>query len=436
MMDYQQAIDYLASLSKFGIKLGLERINALSRAFGNPQHLLRTIHVGGTNGKGSTATFIASILREAGYQTGLYLSPYVHDLRERVQINGAMIPKEDFAEIVGEIKPIADDMAASELGEVTEFELKTMVALLYFARQKVDFAVIEVGMGGRFDATNIVEPYVSVITNVGLDHMERLGDTVEKIAFEKAGIIKTGSIVVTATTNEDAWRVIVEKCRQTGAEVWRVVDAKKPPKSSRTADFQVRYRVTGDKFSVKGGEINMIGLKPGLHGDFQHANAATAVSAILALRKYEKRVTDEAVHAGVANAYLPGRFEIIADRPTVIIDGAHNHDAAKSLAKSLAGYLKKSRMALVIGMLENHDPDTVLSVLAPLSTRVYATSPKWIKASTAETVAKSARKFTSNVYTIPDVNEALIKAMDSCEEDDVVLVTGSFYTIGEVRPIS
>lgn len=432
-MTYEQATEYLDSLIKFGIKFGLERITALAHAFGNPHRQLRVIHVGGTNGKGSTATFVASILSEAGYRTALYLSPYVHDLRERIQISGRMIPREDFADLVSEIQPIADDIAETELGPVTEFEVKTMVAYLYFARQQVDFAVLEVGMGGRFDATNIVDPLVAVITNVGLDHTDRLGDTVEKIAFEKSGIIKTGGVLVTAAENEAAWRVILGRAREEGAEVWRVMrsQAKKP--DSPSGDVQVRYTSKGDHFSFHGAETHLLGIRPGLVGRFQHTNAATAIAAIVALKKYEVRVSPQAILAGVANAYIPGRLEVLRDKPKLIIDGAHNPDAARILAAALRESFSYERMILVVGMLSTHPARDFLSQIAPMASRVIATQSQWHLASPAQELAQEAREFCEDVEAVPTVREAVERALQSAGENDLVLVTGSFYTIGEVR---
>jgi dihydrofolate synthase/folylpolyglutamate synthase len=432
-MTYEQAVEYLSSLNKFGIKFGLERITALAHAFGNPHRALRVIHVGGTNGKGSTATFIASILREAGYRTGLYLSPYVYDLRERIQINGALIPKTDFSELISEIQPIADDMAETDLGPVTEFEVKTMAAFIYFARQMVDFAVMEVGMGGRFDATNIVHPMVAVITNVGLDHMDRLGDTTDKIAFEKAGIIKTGVPLVTAVEDEPAWRVILSRCREEGAEAWRVLKGRYGRPGSPSADVQLRYVPSGNTFSIHGADHHISGLRPGLAGSFQIVNAATAVAAIIALKRYEVRISEKAISAGIANAYIPGRLEIIQDRPTVVLDGAHNPDAARALASSIKDLFDHRRLILVVGMLSTHPARPFLEQLAPMASKVIATQSRWHLALPAEKLADEARRFCDDVEVLTPVPSAVSRAVELASEDDLVLVTGSFYTVGEVK---
>lgn len=432
-MTYQESLEYLNSLLVFGIKPGLERITALADAFGNPHRQLRVIHVTGTNGKGSTCTFIASILREAGYRVGLYLSPYVHDVRERVQIDGQMISKEEFSTLIEEIKPIAEKIGQTDLGAVTEFEVKTMVAYLHFVRREVDFAVLEVGMGGRFDATNIIQPLISVITNVSLDHTERLGNTVEEIAFEKAGIIKTGAALVTAVDDEAAWKVILKRSREEGAEVWRVMGSHARPPDSPSADVQLRYYSKGERFSLRGGDVNMIGMKPGLRGKFQHVNAATAISAIKALERYEVRITPQAMLAGISNAYLPGRLEILREKPTVVIDGAHNPDGARTLAQAIRDGFTYNRLFLVIGMLNNHSSEGVLKQLAPMATKVIATQSQWVKATPAADIAEAARKLNENVETIDTVPEAVSRALEVANPNDLILVTGSFTTIGEVH---
>lgn len=430
-MTYQESLEYLDSLLKFGIKFGLERITALAGAMGNPEKQLRVIHVAGTNGKGSTCTFVASILREAGYRTGLYLSPYVYDVRERIQISGEMISEDDFAALASEIRPVAEEIGKTDLGPVTEFEVKTMMAFLYFARKQVDFAVLEVGMGGRFDATNIAEPLVAVITNISLDHCERLGDTTEKIAFEKAGIIKTGSVVVTAVDDEAAWKTILRRCHEEGTEVWRVMSSQAKA-AGASADLQLRYSSKGDAFSLRGGEIELTELRPGLKGKFQHVNAATAAAAIFSLERYEVRVTPQAISAGIANAYIPGRLQVLRERPAVVIDGAHNPDAAEKLAKAVPEEFRYRKLILVIGMIQTHPPEEVLAKLVPLASKVIATQSGWMKASPAEAIADAARTLGADVETVGNVPDAVKRALELADPEDLVLVTGSFYTIGEV----
>ncbi|MEN6371419.1 MAG: folylpolyglutamate synthase/dihydrofolate synthase family protein [Armatimonadota bacterium] len=429
-MNYDQAIEYLSGLRAFGIKLGLERFAELCRRTGSPQDSLKVIHVGGTNGKGSTCTFITSILHAAGFSTGTYLSPYVYDVRERIQINGEMIPKDDFAELMTEIKPHIEAVAQTELGNGTEFEAKTLMAFLYFAKKKLDYSVIEVGMGGRYDATNLVTPLVSVITNVTLDHTERLGNTVQQIAWDKSGIAKPGAPLVTAASDE-AWQTIYATAREQGVEqIWRVMKkGTMSPPDLPQPDKTVYYDNQDGKvvIDLPDGQIGPVELR--LAGDFQAVNAAVSAAAVSAL---PNPVSHAAIEKGLTEAYLPGRLEVLRRKPTVVIDAAHNPDGAKKLAESVPKYFKYRKLILVIGMLSTHSAEEVLKILAPIADEVIATKSQWDKARPAVEVASAALKTTPNVRIVEPVPAAVQAALDSASEDDLVLVTGSFYTIGEV----
>jgi len=494
MFDYDQALGYLSGLLKFGIKFGLDRFAELCRRMGNPQDSLRAIHVGGTNGKGSTCAFIASILQAAGYTVGTYLSPYVYDVRERIQINGEPISKDDFALLMTEIAPHLEAVAQTDLGQGTEFEAKTLMAFLYFLRRNVDYAVIEVGMGGRYDCTNVIHPLVSVITNVSLDHTERLGETIEEIAWDKAGIAKPGVPLVTAANAEcrmrnaeregaapakpeecsgralsrpsapqapedDAWRTIYSTAREQGVEeIWRVIRAgcELAPDSPKP-DVTVRYDGEGGEVVIDLSEAPLFHIPNsafrvplGLAGDFQHVNAATAAAAVAALRcagdsgprtmghlgprapDSAFRIPHSAFEEGLASAYLPGRLEVLRQGPTVVIDAAHNPDAADKLRESLPRLFRYQRLILVIGMLSTHSAEGVVGKLAPLADEIIATAPQWAKARPASEIAEAARLVHPNVRIVEPVTAAVRAALDSASEDDLILVTGSFYTIGEV----
>ncbi len=430
-MNYQESVGYLSGLLRFGIHFGLDRILALAEAFGNPQDKFRVIHVAGTNGKGSTATFIASILNEAGYRVGLYTSPYVYDLKERIQIDRIPISEADFARTISMIRPFAEDIEASGLGSVTEFEAKTMAAYLYFADEKVDFAVLEVGMGGRLDATNIVKPLVGVITSIGLDHTDRLGNTLEKIAAEKSGIVKTGATMVTAVTEPGPWRVICDKCREAGAVLWQVVESSEKPKLSCSADMRVSYKEQDGALSVITPESSYRNLRLGLRGPFQKTNGAMAVAAVLALKRFGLTIHRDSIAAGLAKAYSPGRLEVIHHKPTVVIDGAHNPHAATALALALKREYAYEKMHLVIGMTDGHSIDGVMKILGPMAETVIATKSTWDKAVPFELVAEAAWKYCRKVESVDNVPGAVRRAMQLAGPNDLVLVTGSFYTIGE-----
>ena len=425
-MNYQDALAYLQGLIRFGIKLDLDRFRLLCDRLGNPQDGLKAVHIAGTNGKGSTTIMCASILRQAGYSVGTYLSPYVHDVRERVQINGRMIEKTDFAALMETIIPHLEAVA-SDSGQPTEFEAKTLMAFLHFARNNVDFACVEVGMGGRFDATNVLNPLVSVITNVSLDHTDRLGETVGDIAFEKAGIIKPGRPVVTAAEG-DAWDVIQRTATERGSLVLRVGKSGGPT----VPDVAWEAKSAG-LISIKTPKRDYEGLRLGLGGEFQYPNAACSVAAIERVEDSGFTVGEEAVRRGLAEAYLPGRLEVLRRKPALVIDGAHNPDAASNLAEAVRSSFTYRRLILVVGMLSTHSSEDFLSRIVPLADSVFATAPDWPLARPAEEVAAQARRLCPNVTALTPVKAAVDAALAEAGEEDLVLVTGSFYVIGEVE---
>jgi dihydrofolate synthase / folylpolyglutamate synthase len=424
-MTYDEALQYLNGLIRFGVKLDLGRFRLLCDRMENPQSEFQAVHVGGTNGKGSTTAMCASILRSAGYKTGTYLSPYVHDVRERIQVDGEMIPKADFAAIMERIIPHLEAVAATDAGQPTEFEAKTLIAFLYFAQMGVDFACVEVGMGGRFDATNVLDPVVSVITNVSLDHMERLGDTIEKIAFEKAGIIKLRRPVVTAA-EDPAWRVISEVAAERKAPIYRVC-----PDCGLTDAITWNVDDDGLLFVTTPNRAYS-GLALGLPGAFQYPNAACAIGAVELIEKTGQQIGETAIRQGLAQAYIPGRLEVLRRNPTVIIDGAHNPDAATRLAEAIKSTFKYRNLLLVAGMLSTHSATDFLAQIAPLAKRIIVTAPDWPLARPAKEIAEDARAFCENVTIVEPVQAAVDAALAEAEEEDLVLVTGSFYVIGEV----
>lgn len=418
--DFQSAVHYLHSLGEFGWKLGLERFAALCARLGNPQESFRSVHIAGTNGKGSTTAMVASILKSAGYRVGSYYSPYVFDIRERVLLNGEMIPESDFARLVDFIRPHAEALAETEHGHPTEFEFKTALAFLYFADRKVDFAVLEVGLGGRLDATNIVNPLVSAITNVAMDHMEHLGNSIAEIAAEKAGIIKQGGHLVTAVSDPEAFEVIRRTCAERDSVLWQVhvEDGKVAvdrvlPGPSRITHYALR-------------------ITPRLPGDFQRINAALAIGIAEALRTKGVEIPESAIRSGLETAFLPGRLENLREKPTLVLDGAHNPDAARNLAEALREWFDFDRLILVMGMVRGHSVEEVVGILAPLADRFIATSPRSERAIPATMVADAARSHCADVSVVEPVSEAVRRALESAGENDLILVTGSFYTIGEV----
>ncbi|MBV9850892.1 MAG: bifunctional folylpolyglutamate synthase/dihydrofolate synthase [Armatimonadetes bacterium] len=425
-MDYAEALTYLHGRLRLGVKLGNERFLALLQRLGDPQERLHVVHIAGTKGKGSTTAMAASILQAAGYTVGQYLSPYVYDVRERIQINREMIPQEDFARLVTQIEPHVAALERTDLGPTTEFELKTAIGLCWFAEQGVDYAVLEVGLGGRLDATNVVaRPLVTAITNIGLDHTELLGDTLGKIAREKAGIVKRGVPCVTGVPRGgEAWGVIAEICREKEAPLI-AVGPDDHLAAGRTLTVRTPRRVLRD-------------VRLRLRGAFQHANAAVAAAALDAIRPDAlPPLSDDAMRRGLEDAYVPGRLEQVADRPTVIVDVGHNELAAQALAAALRDDFDagRRRLILVVGLSRQHLPGPFLEPLAALRpAALVATQPGFRPLDAAEVAVAARRWDIPNVQVVPGVAEAARRALALAGPDDLVCLTGSFYTVGDVPP--
>ena len=424
-MDYDDALAYLDGRLRLGIKLGNERFLALLHRLGAPQECLRVVHIAGTKGKGSTTAMAASVLDAAGYKTGHYLSPYVYDVRERIQINGTLISRDDFARWVSVIAPHVEALERTEFGPTTEFELKTAVGLCWFAEQKVDYAVLEVGLGGRLDATNVVQnPLVTVITNIGMDHTELLGDTLGAIAGEKAGIVKNGVPCVTGVpVGGEAWGVIERICTQKSAPLIVVA----PPEQS------------AEGLTLRTPRRTLTGLHLGLRGAFQGLNAAAALTALDAIAETDgPQISDEAARQGLEAAWVPGRLEQVLEYPTVVLDVAHNETSALVLASALreqhgAG---TRRLTLVVGLSRTHAPEPFLVPLASLSAvRLIATQPSFRPLPAADVAAAAASLGFRNVETIEtSVSDAVGAALLDAGPDDLICVTGSFYTVGSLPP--
>ena len=438
MTDFQQAVEYVHSIGEWrSMKLGLERFTEFCARLGDPQRKFRCVHIGGTNGKGSTTAMVASILQAAGYKVGGYYSPFVYDIRERFLVNGEMIPEADFARLVEVMRPIAEQMESTEHGHPTEFELKTALAFLWFAEREVDFAVLEVGLGGRLDATNVVDPLVSAITNVGMDHTEHLGETIEQIAVEKAGIVKRNGHLVTAATGP-AFDVIRERCKQLSSALWYVEHTDDlyriaSPSSRPSLSWWEKRSLRGTVgFRVVGQHSTYTDVKVRMRGNFQRINAVLAIGIAEALREECGNIAESAIYSGLESASLPGRMEVRREKPTLVLDGAHNPDAARVLADSLRETFEFDRLILVMGMVKGHSIEGVVDVLAPLADEFIATAPSGDRALPASEVADAARKHCSRVSLVEPVSEAARRALESAGENDLILVTGSFYTIGEV----
>lgn len=415
-MTYDESVAYLSSLAPRGWRLGLDRMAEFARRAGLADNLgdgvTQYLHVAGTNGKGSVTAYLQSALVEAGFRTGAFFSPYVVDLRERVQFGRALIPRRDFARIVTELKPIVDSFSENDFGGVTEFELKTAVGFRYWTEKRCEWVALEVGLGGRLDSTNIVDPACSVIVSIGLDHVGILGDTHAKIAAEKAGIVKPGKPVVVGDLPDSAMDVVVAVSRQREAPLWRLG---REVRLERRDGWTVRTPL---------GEID--GLKPGIPGARQTENMALAVAALHAAKT---PVDEDALRRGMAKASVPGRFEqsTLEDGTPVILDGAHNAEAAEALRESLEEAMPGRRFALVAGMVFGHDPSKFFAPLADVVWHGYAAPIGFHRAIPPIELAETVRGIV-DLEPCGSLAEALRKARATGLP---ILVTGSFYLVGE-----
>lgn len=425
MMNYDEALAFLRDLTKFGYNFGLGRITQLLKMLGNPQEQLKVIHIGGTNGKGSTAAMVTSILKSAGYRVGLFSSPHLHNYTERMTINGAEIPQEQVASLLTEIRPLLEEMVRQGFEHPTEFEVNTALALLYFARERVDLVVLEVGLGGVIDSTNVVNPLVAVITNVGMDHMDYLGNTLEEITRVKAGIIKPCCQVVTAADKPEVIRIIEEVCREKQANLVRVGKDVLVEVLSSTQ--------TGVTINLKGPGISYELLHTPLLGEHQGLNAGVAVAAVKALGAYGIEIPNEAIYQGLEQVRWPARLEVMGNEPTVLIDAAHNVDGARTLRKALDDLFSYRKLILVLGMLADKEREKVLELLAPLAEAIIVTRPNSPRAGGWEEMGGLAAKYGSQVEVIVDVAEAVNRGLALAGKEDLVCITGSIYMIAEAR---
>jgi dihydrofolate synthase / folylpolyglutamate synthase len=423
-VNYQEAMDYLVNLTKFGFNFGLGRVQYLLAQVDNPQEKIKTIHIGGTNGKGSTTAVLASVLQQAGLKVGVFTSPHLHSYRERVVINGVQIAEERVADLLTRLKDILQDMVAKGQEHPTEFEVNTALAFLYFYEEQVDIAIIEVGLGGAIDSTNVIAPLVSVITNVGMDHMDYLGNSLGEITSVKAGIIKAEIPVVTAAKEPEVLEVIAKTCREKHSPLTKVQDV-----YNWTS---LEAGITNQKFNLSSPRGTYEELELGLAGAHQLENGATALAVLdVLVDNYNFSISREAVYAGFKQATWPGRLELV--RPGLVLDGAHNLDGAKTLARALKQLFKYRRLVLCIGMLADKERTKVLAELAPLAEAIVVTKPNSPRAGNWQEMAEEARKFDKEVYLEEDIARAVDLALSLQREGDLVCVTGSLYMIAEAR---
>ena len=412
-MNYTESLAYLDSLGKFGIKLGMERIEGLLRELGNPEQKIKTVHVTGTNGKGSVTSMITNILLAANLKVGKFTSPHLVKYNERINLNGKDISDEDFATVVK--KGVCE--------QPTQFEILTAAAFLYFYLQKVDYAVIEVGMGGLWDSTNVITPVVSVITNVALDHTDRCGKTLERIAMQKAGIIKEKVPLVTAAEGNEALGPIVSLAMFKEAPVYLYGKA--------FHGTEVKSSMEGQTFTLHAGDFYHSDYEIKLPGEHQIKNTSVAIVAAKLVSKQDDRINELALHVGVANTVWPGRLERIHKNPDIILDGAHNPDGAKALRNALDKYYPGKQVQFVFGMMGDKDMSGVIKTLIKQDDVVYTVRAD--EGARAAEAADLAKLVGSNAVAEADLATAYDAAICGAGTDGVVCVCGSLYLVGEFK---
>lgn len=428
-MNYAESLDFLATLGDelWRAKLGLDAIATLLRALGDPQRQYPTAIVAGTNGKGSTSAILASILHKAGYRTGLYTSPHLLRVNERIRVNGEEISDEDFARCLTEVWQVARRLLAQKqlVHGPSFFESLTATAFLHFARVGVNFAVLEVGMGGRLDATNITESRVSVITPVDVDHVEYLGPTRAAIAAEKAGVIKPGQTVVSACEHPEVAEIIRRRCRECGADLLEVSSF---APVSNLSHSEGRYAFD---LSLNGNLLT--GLTLPLRGRFQVTNAVTALTAAWQLAQQGFHISREAMRAGVREVSWPGRLEMLLPRPLILVDGAHNPAAVREVAIFVKEHLAGRSVRLVYASMRDKAIGEISRILFPLAAEVYLTRPTQARAAAAEEILAAAEVQPRRVIVQPEPARALEEACRASGPEDVVLVAGSLYLVGAIK---
>ncbi|MFT9056531.1 MAG: folylpolyglutamate synthase/dihydrofolate synthase family protein [Ethanoligenens sp.] len=419
-MTYQEALAYIHSTLRFGSQPGLSRIARLLEQTGNPQNRLRFVHVAGTNGKGSTSAAIAAALREAGYRTGLYISPYIEDFCERIQIDGRYIA---YQELADELEQLLPYLNTGEEEHPTEFEIITALAFAYFARHSCDVVVLEVGLGGRFDATNIIHtPFASVITSISLDHTAILGGTLEKIAFEKSGIIKPGGVTITSPGQAPAVLDVISKCCAERGNALHI------PQIERVEIKQ--ESIDGTKLCYGGQPLTIP-----LCGRHQISNFLTAYETLRVLNTRGLDISMQKAVDGMARVTFPARMERLHTRPLILLDGAHNPAGTAALADAIKRFLAEKPITVIMGMLADKDYAKGIGNIAPLATRFIAVRPDSPRALDSCATARTASAFCANTSYFDVLEDAFTDALAHTGADDVLLICGSLYLAGPMRRI-
>lgn len=426
-MNYQEALAYINDKDKYGSRLGLESISRLMELLGNPQEGLKYLHVAGTNGKGSVSSYLANCLKTAGYKTGLYTSPYLERFNERMQINGQDIPDESLAQITDKVRDAASKMVEEGMLHPTTFEIVTAICFVYFQQEKCDYVVLEVGLGGRYDSTNVIErPLASIITTLDYDHTEVLGNTLGEIAYQKGGIIKKNGITISYPQEEEAIKVLKDITSEMEGEFYL------DPVETIKIISQTEY---GSSFDFLFEDEKFEDVKITMLGEYQIYNASLAITTLLLLRKKGLiKITNEDLYKGLIDTKWKGRLEVLNRKPTFLIDGAHNTQGITFLSRALKLF-KYNKLILGVGILNDKDYSHMVDLLGPLADVVVVTEVRMPRKLDAEILADEFKDHVSEIYVEKDIKKAIEKTIELAGEDDLIVFGGSLYLIGEVRTI-
>ncbi|EDS76652.1 folylpolyglutamate synthase [Clostridium botulinum C str. Eklund] len=432
-MNYKEAMNYIEDAARFSIKLGLDRTKRILEVLGNPHNKIKCIHVAGTNGKGSITSMLNSILIEEGYKVGMYTSPYIEEFEERIQINNTKILKDDLATAITEVYNASNQILKEGYSNPTQFEIITCAAFLYFYNKDVDYAVIEVGLGGRLDSTNVITPILSIISSISYDHMKILGDSIEKIAIEKAGIIKSKVPVVLYPQLKEAEDVINSICIERKSPLKKV--SKESGKYVGCNDLTIDGKSIRTQNIIINVDNNEYNINLALLGKHQILNCTTVLYAVNELKKMGVVISNTSIINALIKVKWMGRFEILNNDPTVIIDGAHNIDGITKLKESIDTYVSYKDIVLILGILNDKQVEDMVKVITPSAKMVICVTPHSERAEIAKELMRSVKTYNSNCIAIEDYKTAYETALNYCNREDLLLISGSLYMIGDMRKI-
>jgi len=425
-MNYQQCLRYLEEIQNLGIKFGLENVRTLLDAIGNPESKYPTILVAGTNGKGSVCAFLTRILTLHGFKTGLFTSPHLIRVEERFRIGNELISRESFTQLLSLLRQKIEELINRKklLAPITYFEILTCLAFLFFYRQNVRIAVLEVGMGGRFDATNVVKPILSVITTISAEHQKFLGESLSQIAFEKAGIIKTGVPVICGVRHKEAYEAIKKRADELKALFIGVFDEKGCFKKKKKEEFNYTFLY---KFKSESHIYT-----PSILGEHQGRNAAVAIAASQVISQRWNQLKKETIIQGIESTRWEGRMEILSKNPLFIVDGAHNEEGAQALRNYIEEFIS-TPIVLIFACMRDKKIESIADIIFPLAKKIICTRFSYFRAASPEDILNRAQKFSSRIILAPDVTNAIELAFKNAPSNEVVISAGSLYLVGEIK---